>query len=203
MNQPTNEQRLRIDVGFAAGGGPLPLDHGYPLFASLCRALGNLHGARWLSVHPLLGTPLGDGLMALRQNPATLRLRVDHDRLPTVLALAGKTLEVAGAQIPLGSSRIFLLQPSAAIFSRQVSIRGYQEEAPFVERVKRELANRGLEAELVLGRRRVITVSGKKVVGFGLTLRKLDERASLALQTEGLGGRQRFGCGVFSPLTEA
>jgi hypothetical protein len=45
-----------------------------------------------------------------------------------------------------------------------------------------------------------VTIAGDKVVGFETVLHELSDEASLAVQFTGVGGRQRFGCGVFVPI---
>jgi CRISPR-associated protein Cas6 len=50
-----------------------------------------------------------------------------------------------------------------------------------------------------VGRRRIVTIAGKKVVGFALDLSGLAPDASLLLQEKGLGGRRHMGCGLFLP----
>jgi CRISPR-associated endonuclease/helicase Cas3 len=195
--------QLRIDVAFAAttAGPPLPVDHGYALFASLCRLLGNLHGVDWLAVHSLAGVSVGEGELTLRPRTAALRLRVQPAHLGDVLPLAGKNLQVAGTQIQLGTSRLYTIQPASRLASRLVTIKGYVDEKPFEERVKAQLVSQQIAARVTVGRRRIVTVDGDKVVGFGLLLEGLSDADSLALQYEGLGGRQRLGCGIFGPAT--
>jgi CRISPR-associated protein Cas6 len=189
---------VRYDVGFPVQGGVVPADHGYALFGALCRALGDLHGAPWLQVLPLAGVLAGGGLRP-RPRASVLRLRVTPERIGTIVALAGKTIEVAGARLLLGVASVYPLRPAPALVSRLVTFKHHVEEATFTQHAADELERKGVRAELTIGRRRIVRVAGAKVVGFGLALRGLSEADSLRMQYEGLGGRQRFGCGVFGP----
>jgi CRISPR-associated endonuclease/helicase Cas3 len=159
--------------------------------------LGNLHGAEWLAVHPLAGVATGRADLSPAKRGAVLRLRVRADRLGDVLPLAGKTLDVAGVKLHLGTSQIYELQPSTSLRSRIVVIKGYTEPDLFGPRLARELESKNVTASVELGRRRVIRIDGRKIVGFEVTLSNLSEPDSLTILNEGLGGRQRFGCGVF------
>jgi CRISPR-associated protein Cas6 len=198
MTQPV---QLKIDVAFQASGqGSIPQDHGYPLLAALSHFDQRYHGADWLAIPPLTGQPLGDTVV-LRPRVSALRLRVPPDRIPEVLVLAGKTLVVAGTRILLGVSRLYVLRPAAQLASRMVTLKGYTEPGPFEDRVKKELESRNIKATVEVGRRRIVTVAGDKVVGFGLRLLGLSDEDSLAIQYTGIGGRQRFGCGIFGPAT--
>lgn len=191
----------RFDVAFPVAGGPVPLDHGYTLFAALSRALGDdLHGAPWLAVHPLAGLPLPNGALALRPGTPALRLRVDADHIGRCASLAGGTLHLAGADLLVGTSRVFTLRPARALAARLVTIKGFLEAEPFREALRRKLDALSVRARVEIGRRRTVRVGGDVVVGFQVTLHDLDGPGSLLVQYDGLGGRQRMGCGVFTPI---
>jgi CRISPR-associated endonuclease/helicase Cas3 len=198
MTHPT---QLKIDVAFQTSvQGSIPQDHGYLLLAALSHLDPRFHGADWLAIHPIAGQPLGDAMVVRPRVPA-LRLRVPPARIPEVLVLAGKTLVVAGTKILLGVSQLYMLRPAAQLASRMVTLKGYTEPGPFENRIKQELESRSIKAAVEVGRRRIVTVAGDKVVGFGLRLLGLSDEDSLAVQYAGLGGRQRFGCGIFGPAT--
>jgi CRISPR-associated endonuclease/helicase Cas3 len=201
MMNPNEPPSLRVDIAFRVSAqGHVPLEHGYLLFATLSHHDRQFHEASWLAVHPLAGQSLGTTL-TLRPGTPALRLRVPPEKIPAVAPLTGKTLELAGTKILIGVSQLYMLRPSVQLVSRIVTIKGYTEPGPFEERVKKELDSRRIKATVEVGRRRIVTVAGDKVVGFALRLSGLKEEDSLAIQYAGLGGRQRFGCGVFSPVT--
>lgn len=202
--QGSESTEMRVEVAFrvAPQGGELSTDHGYALFAALCRRDPTFHAAPWLAVHPLVGRALGNTLVLdVRGQP--LRFRVPPDRIPAVLSLVGATLEVAGASLLVGASSLYVLRHEAALASRLVTMKGYVEPEPFKARVEKELEARGIVGTVAVERRRIVTVNGDKVVGFGVRVTGLNEGGSLALQYGGLGGRQRFGCGIFGPATRA
>lgn len=191
----------RFDVAFALAGGPVPLDTGYTLFGALSRALGDdLHGAPWLAVHPLAGLPRPDGTLALRQGTHALRLRVDAEHIGRCASLAGGALHLGGADLLVGTSRVFTLRPARALVARIVTIKGFLEAEPLRGALHRKLDALSVRARVEIGRRRTVRVGGDVVVGFQVTLHDLDDPGSLLVQYAGLGGRQRMGCGVFTPL---
>lgn len=189
----------RVDLSFRLAAKLAPLDHGYALFGAICRVLGDLHGAEWLAVHPLAGTPRPDGLLAVEPRRG-LRLRLDPAQIPRVLPLAGNALEIDGYTAHVGVSTLHPLTPAPALRARIVVIKGFTEPEPFRGALQRQLDTLGASARIELGRRRVITVAGDKVVGFEVTLHDLSDDSSLRLQHAGLGGKQRMGCGIFLPL---
>lgn len=196
----TNE--VRVDVAFPLAGGPVPLDHGYPLFGAVASVLGDLHGVKWLAIHPLRGIARpGNSLAVARTKPA-LRLRVDPVQIPRVLQLAGKTLRVGGSTLLVGTSRVYPLHGHPSLIARMVIIKGFTEDGPFAEAVRRQLDAMSVQCQVEVRRRRVTSIAGDKVVGFGVKLLELDDAASLRVQFRGLGGRQRMGCGIFLPVRD-
>jgi CRISPR-associated protein Cas6 len=196
-------QGERVDVAFPLAGESVPLDHGYALFGALCRVLGDLHGADWLAVHPVRGMPTSERDLALPPRNHALRLRVAPTEITRVLPLAGKSLEVLGSHLRVGVPSVSALQPSERLYSRCVVIKKFVDEAPFLDAVKRQLAEIEVSATPRLHRRRVLRIAKYIVVGFGVELSGLSDEDSLVVQRVGIGGRQRFGCGVFIPLAEA
>jgi len=118
-----------------------------------------------------------------------------------LLGLAGSTLELAGRKVVLGAPTVRALEPVPRLSARVVTFKNALDETAF-----RVAANRFIEeltgtaCTLHIGRRRIVTISGDKVVGFGLDLSELKPEASLMLQEKGLGGRRHMGCGLFLPV---
>jgi len=48
--------------------------------------------------------------------------------------------------------------------------------------------------------RRTIKIRDKEIVGFAVSIEGLSDEESLSLQENGIGGRRRFGCGIFVPV---
>ncbi len=206
----------RIDVAFPLAGDSIPRDHGYALFSAMSRVLGEeLHGADWLAVHPVRGMPSTQGMLAIDARRSQLRLRLDPGAIPKVLPLAGKRLELASQALRVGVPNVFGIDPSPALYSRAVVIKfkdddlregpgeRFVSEALFRSAVERQLGALGVMARVEIGGKREVRVRDKRVVGYAVTLRDLTDEASLRVQYAGVGGRQRFGCGVFTPHRDA
>jgi CRISPR-associated endonuclease/helicase Cas3 len=106
----------------------------------------------------------------------------------------------------VGTSRIFTLEPRTDLYARLVVIKGFMEPDTFLDAVRRQMDERSIRGTASLATRpsgepwrRVVQIAGDKVVGFPVTLSGLDPDSSLRAQHGGIGGRQRFGCGVFGP----
>lgn len=210
-----------VDLAFPVRGGPLPADHGYTLFAALCRLLPWLHGDTAVGVHPIGGRLAGARQLALAPG-SRLVLRLGADRIGAALPLAGKRLELDGATLTIGVPSVRPLRPAATLVSRLVVVRGFLEPVGFLEAVHRQLVTLAISGEAALlfrqgtaslqgdsGRtagepvRRTLRVQDKTVVGFGVAVTRLSAEDSLRLQEAGLGGRRRFGCGIFVPAVHS
>jgi CRISPR-associated protein Cas6 len=186
-----------LDLLFPVRGGPVPLDHGYLLFSALSHQLPDLHAASDIGVFNLKGTHADERL--LHVDGGSLRLRCPAEAIARLLPLAGRALVLAGRTLQLGTPRVQALATPDSLSSRLVTFKHALDAARFEASVEKFLARLECAGTPVLGRRRVVSISDKKVVGFALTVRDLSPESSLRLQTRGLGGRRHMGCGLFLP----
>jgi CRISPR-associated protein Cas6 len=194
-----------IIVQFPVQGQKLPADHGYLLYSAISELKPELHETGWLAVEMISGMPFDKRLITLPRN-AELRLRIPADKFGEVIALAGKRLEIEGHTIRLGIPMARPLLPSAKLYSRIVTIRGFMEVPEFLEAATRQLNEMEITAKLDFPQedrsrfRRILTVKDKKIVGFSLVAHGLSDEDSIKLQSHGIGGRRSMGCGIFNPI---
>ena len=191
----------RVDVVFRVTGERVAVDHGYALFGAIARALGeDLHGAWWLAIAGLRGVLRSKGELGLSGPGCELRVRVAHEKVSTVVALAGKELVVRGQPVMIGTSRLWELSPARTLRARIVTtkVKGDLSDAEvFRAAIHERVKELGVKARVELGERRVVRISEQLVAGYQCTLRDLSEEDSLKVLYAGVGGRRRFGCGVF------
>ena len=206
MNDSSEVKFYRnITVRFPVQGQKLPADHGYPLYAAISQIKPELHETKWLGVEMISGMPFDKGLIVLPSN-AELHLRIPADKFGEVIPLAGKRLEIDEHTIHLGIPTAQPLVPSANLYARIVTIRGFMEVPEFLEAANRQLKEMEITAKLELPSedrsrfRRILTVRDKKIVGFSLVARDLNDEDSIKLQSYGIGGRRAMGCGIFNPI---
>lgn len=209
-------QMVSIDLIFPVDGTTIVRDHGYALYAALSRLLPTLHSARDIGIFPIRGTFVGEGTLHLGRQSA-LRIRVPAERLPMLLPLAGKAIDIDGHRVRIGVPRVQALVPAAMLASSLVLIkmahadeRGVTPEL-FLGTARKQLYALGIVAEaaipLVKGgphagepRRRVIRVKDQTHAGYAMIVQGLSAEESVRLQEAGLGGRRLMGCGLFGPV---
>ena len=142
---------------------------------------------------------MGPGIIGLPPG-SRLGLRLDTDRIPLALRLAGRRLDVRLHTLTLGPPTVVPMEPSPALSARIVTIKSFMEPEPFAEAVRRQLVETDASlttAKVTLGARKVITIDGRRVVGFSVRVTDLPNDASMLIQEQGIGGRRKMGCGVF------
>lgn len=208
-----------VDLSFPIRGGTIPADHGYPLYAAISRVLPEVHGDEAVGIHPVHGQLIGGRQLALTDD-SRLVIRAPASRIAGLIRCSGQRLSIGGALIAVGVPTVRPLQAAPIMLSRLVVIRGFMDADAFLDAVRRQMVKlevggtaglvphrvdgalenkRGSRAAVV---RRTLRIQDKEVVGFAVRVDELSPADSLRLQVVGLGGRRRFGCGVFVPIGE-
>jgi CRISPR-associated endonuclease/helicase Cas3 len=205
-----------VDVTFAVNGGPIPADHGYILFSSLYSILPSIHSDSEIGIFPINGTLTGDRRLSLT-NESKLTIRLPVERVGEILGVVGKRLVVGDGVLQIGVPNARALMPAVRLYSRLVVIKGFTNPNTFLEAAQRQLAALNVKAKPLLVEqkpiaeinreahrgtrspflRRTLKIHDKNIVGFALQVDGLTDDESLLLQEKGVGGRRRFGCGLF------
>lgn len=162
--------------------GQIPAQ-GYPLFAALCRAGWPIHGETGFQV---LGLPSG------------ILVRCPADRVAPLLGVQ-RRFRAHRKPVLLGQPREQAMAPAGRLRSRLVVIKNATDEGLMRAAVAGRLDGLVVKARIEVGSRGVIRISGRVIVGYEVRLEGLTPRHSLRVQAAGIGGRNRFGCGVFLP----
>lgn len=192
------------------------------VYSAISRSTPSLHSVDWLAIELISGIPSGRGLIALPDREATLCLRVPAEHYRDVLPLSGKRLDIAGHQVRLGIPVARSLQSAPSLYARVVTIKKFTEAEPFLTAVNRKLDQFSIKGRVELPldergryRRRIVTIHGKSVVGFSVSVHDLNDEDSLMLQAGAINiasaeddltkwqdifSRRAMGCGIFNPI---
>jgi len=185
-----------VDLVFRLIGSRIPVDHGYALYSAISRMIPEIHSVKNIGIHPIRGVYTGNGLLNLN-NHSRLMLRLSDEWIRPALKLAGKKLDVEGHRLQVGVCETLALKPSVTLYARLVTIKGFMETEPFLEAVQRQLQEKSITAQLQIGKRRILKIKEKQVVGFEVLATGLTAEDAMKLQETGIGGRRKMGCGVF------
>lgn len=170
-----------LEFKFSVIKGILRRSDGYQLFSSLKR-IGLCHN----------GEP---GLQILGSGKVLL-IRSEDTRFA---GLANANLTVDGMAVKLGHADVSPIKPNYRLASWCVTIKGKTADACLRMAVFDQLKNIGVKSSIRVANRQIVHVAGSKIVGYTVSLSDLSEIDSVAVQMHGIGGRNRFGCGVFIP----
>jgi CRISPR-associated protein Cas6 len=126
--------------------------------------------------------------------------RASEDRVTGMVSrlTEGTVLRIGYGTCRLGAPVVRMPVARSRLESWCVTVKDKQDPEAMRQWCRRELRRLGIDARLEILDRRVIKVKGKLIVGHGVRLARLHRRESLRLLATGLGGRRRFGCGVFT-----
>jgi CRISPR-associated protein Cas6 len=198
----------RVDLVFPAVlvEGDLPADSRHATYGALGRVTGaDLHDSDWMAIFPLIATRRAG-------RPGELRLRVIAEAASSLRCLGGGILEIYTARVRLGEPAILPILPARSLASEFVTIHwrarpdsspldleDHVDEGAFAAAVMAQLRALQVRARIEVGPARGFSIDHDIVVGRALVLHDLDPAGSIRVQEAGLGGRARFGCGLFLP----
>ncbi len=197
-------QDVFVDASFHLNATePIPLDHGYGLFAGISRVLPELHQSvmNW-AVLPVRGLNRRDHMLSIVDS-SRLTIRLPSGDIAKVLPLAGQEVDIQGYRVIVGIPELHMLRPSKELCARYVTIKGAETKADFEESFQRQLQallqTNVAEVGVHIGARRVMRIKHYKVVGYTVGLSNLSDEQSMLIQKVGFGGKRKMGAGVFLP----
>ena len=189
-----------VDLQFDLIGTSIPADNAQLLSDELLRLLPWLSADAGIGIQHLKGAETNKGDATLNINRRTkLFLRVPKARVDDMQQLVGKTLDIAGHSLQIGSFKTREFTPFTNIYAHFVDT-GAATEEQFVQDVMRELDGHfQLRCGFICGKPQTLQSASGPLHGYSLMLHNVPAHKSLQLQDEGLGRNRLLGCGIFIP----
>jgi CRISPR-associated protein Cas6 len=197
-----------VDLSFRFECRELPVDNGLALQQAVTAALPWMQVDDYCAVHPIYGAASGNGWSRPAEHNGMLQisrrtrlyLRIPKDRIADASELQGRSLEIMGHYLDIGSCEMKPLVASSTIFSRSVCHLGAIDETVFSEWIVETLADRHIKVrKLLCGLPHQIQTLDKAVTGRSVLLADLELTDSISLQQKGIGEFISMGCGLFLP----
>lgn len=187
-----------IDLQFDLAGMEIPADHGHAVFEEIVRHLPWLRELDGVGIHPVHGAPSGRNanLVINRRVKLVLRLPVDHAE--AAKSLVGKEIDPGAGKLRIGDLKEKAVTPYATLYSHFVAVEN-DDEAQFMDAVRRLLLDAGIHAGLIAGKFHQMHIPKRVIGGYSLMLHDIDLMQSMLLQEQGLGLHRGYGCGIFIP----
>lgn len=199
-NKPEAYTPRMIDLQFDLVGTTIPAENAQLLADALQRLLPWLGEDGGTGIQHLKGAETNSGDASLNINRRTkLFLRVPKTRVDAMPALIGRSLDLDGHALTLGTFKTREFSPFANIYAHFVDT-GSAGEEQFVQDVMRELDGRfQLRCGFICGKQQTLQSAAGPLYGYSLMLHDVPPHKSLQLQDEGLGRHRLLGCGIFIP----
>jgi len=196
-----------VELSFKVHGKAIPIDHGYGLYSAISHKFSQVHAiAQGLSVQNINGFIDAHQSVIRINETSQLKIRTETQQIPLIYPLANKQLYIGKHEIRLGIPEISFIIPFPNLHSRITVIKGHREPEGFLQAAQRQVDKLEISGELRLAaktegspKRKTIKIKRHTVVGFGLEILNLSDDDSLILQSFGVGGKHKMGCGIFVP----
>ena len=193
-NQMTIAIPEMIDAVFDVSGDRVPVNYPFALWEELTHLVPELAGDASIGVLPLRTTGSATGMLLPKR--AKLVIRFPVSLAPYVASLSGQLLDV-GHPLRLANGRLREILAYSTIHAQLVA--GADDEVVFAESVSACLADLGITASLICGRKSSLVDGDRRIHGFSLVIHDLKPEDSLLLLYAGLGSHRKYGCGIFVP----
>lgn len=193
-NQMTIAIPEMIDAVFDVSGDRVPVNYPFALWEELTHLVPELAGDASIGVLPLRTTGSATGMLLPKRAKLVIRLPVSL--APHVASLSGQPLDV-GHPLRLANGRLREILAYSTIHAQLVA--GADDEVVFAESLSACLADLGITASLICGRKSSLVDGDRRIHGFSLVIHDLKPEDSLLLLYAGLGSHRKYGCGIFVP----
>lgn len=199
-----------VDILFDLDCKRLPVDHAHALASAIIEALPWFGDEADAGVHSIYVAGSQNGwerptqgtdshLMLSRRTKLAIRLRQER-KDDLIQGLRGRTLEVAGYPLTIGSAKLRPLSKETTLLARYVVSEEGEDEEAFLTRMARELHQLNIGVRKALcGKTTTLAIPGGALQTRSLLLADLSPAESIRLQVTGLGPYRNMGCGLFIP----
>ena len=197
------------DLLFKIESKSLPLDHGFALSQQVIQHIPWIQDEPQAAIHQIHVAESANGWMR-PEDPETevlnvsrrtkMTLRLPSNRLDDINTLVGKTLDIDGHQLKVGSYTTRKLSKLTTIFARYVDTQGSEDESLFLENMMQLLKQHDIRIKKMMsGKLMRHQTSEGVLLTRKLFLSDLDVQESILLQQNGIGDKQLLGLGIFLP----
>lgn len=210
---------MQIDIYWPVRGISIARHHEHAVYAALSQRSGLFHTCPEIGIAPITGETRRSRL--LLQPDSHLRVRAPEELAPElVVSCRSACLQILQDRIVLGKPSIRRLRPVADLeaivnirlqqpnrkslgLGKHLPARCYTISA-FREALIQQLFLLGIEwRDLQISDRQRWHIEQTPVITYRVCLRGLSPAHSLLLQERGIGGRRKFGCGIFVPISNS
>lgn len=175
-----------IDLIFPVYGDRIPSDHNYGLYSALIHQDNHLKDFDW-KLGTITGIPRNDGTIKIGSE-SKLIIRCPLEKIAHFQL---NQLRIGKHEITLGTPQAKELSTSNLLHCRIAVIKGAETPPQFLDSAIKQIPP---QTAIAIGQRKKIKIKRFTVVGFEIFAQTENPKQ---LQTQGIGGKQKIGCGLF------
>ena len=187
-----------VELRWPVFGDRVQRDCRYRLYSALISKIPELKSMLY-QLGGFTGTPDGAFLKLGRSSELVVRCRVAD--IAAFAALDNQVIEIGQSLVRLGELTGAELEHQEALSSDLVIIKLMEstriEKTKFAISLGKQLHQLEIQEVPEIGDRSSILIKGQHIIGYSVFFERLSPIESLKLQSLGLGGKRRMGCGVF------
>ena len=186
--------------------GGLAIDHAYALYQEISHTLLWFETAANIALHTLHGAASGNGWMRPYQDNellflskrTRLRLRLPKSRFEDAMVLTGQALKIGDCIVNIKRPTIRALSTQTSLFTRSLVSPNTLDENEFLHYAANLLGAQAIHPQRMMGgRQHTIKMPTGTLYARSLMIVDLSFEESIRLQQNGLGDKQKLGCGIF------
>lgn len=186
---------MLVDFLVKVQGTVLPADHCYGIYSIICKLSPELKNIDW-QLNTITGFPINNGLIRLgSKSHLTIRINIDH--FNEIKSIQNRQFTLGIHTFYTENFTINSIIPKKQLQSRIVVIKGAEDKESLNTKLGKQCHALEIKPNFEITERKTIKIKRFTVIGYSVTFLDLTEEESLRLQTYGLGGKHKMGCGVF------
>lgn len=183
-----------VDFSFVLTGDCLPVDYPVALESAVVGRLPWAGADAFFGIHAIKAPLTDAGYMLSRR--ARLQIRSFASNAGRIEALSGCVLDIGGYRLAVGACSQRPLTPFATLRAQMV-VNTVGDEHAFLDDIGMQLEVLAVKAGVMCGKPASLGKGSRRLEGYAVVLHELSPSHSIRLQTLGLGGGRRLGCGLF------
>ena len=200
-----------IDIVYSIQCKTLPLNHSWALSQEIIKHLPWLSEYDYAGIHQIHVAESNngwlrpeddeDGALLYPSKRTKMTLRIPIEEYSSAQKLTGKTLNIDGHSLTVGTPKKKEFTNAGVIFARYVLCKEQEEENAFLSRMAAEINEKTdfKVKKMLCGKSHKIMTPDGKLDTKHLMIADLDNDTSIKIQQYGLGKARELGCGLFLP----
>ncbi|MCS7317994.1 MAG: type I-MYXAN CRISPR-associated protein Cas6/Cmx6 [Candidatus Dojkabacteria bacterium] len=188
--------RYKFKIVYATGS--LPIDHAHYLYGSIKSIAPEFEHLENVGIFRICGSKIPNSFhFRIIPNKSSISIRCPAEYVNSVLKLRNNSFRIGKNFVYVRHPQVFVEKPIQHAYSPMVVIHKLDRWAN-PDEIQHDIQKLYPNSEVhVIPQKKTLKIHNNIVIGYPVIIKNLNEEESLKLQFFGVGGRRKFGCGIF------